>query len=134
MLLSADVGGAFGGGDDDGFRLADARVAFDGRVGDEWSFLLQTDAVRGEDFLLDLRLTYQPFTALRVQAGLFKVPLGAEFLIPAVDIDVLQRSLASDAVVPGRAIGAEIGGRLGDRETEGEPGRGGPILPRRGFQ
>lgn len=114
MLLSAlvDVGFTDPQRQDNGFAMTDARLALFGSLGEDWAFLFQTDFARSPA-LLDFRLTYEPAPWMRIQAGLFKVPFGAEFLIPAADTDLNNRAQLN-ALVPGRSVGLEVGGRVAD--------------------
>ena len=51
----------------------------------------------------------------RGTVGQFKVPFGREFLISSTVLELPNRSLASDAIVPGRDVGAMVEWRPSDR-------------------
>lgn len=89
-----------------------AGVLFDYRVLGEWE---------GEDRrlgLLDAFVTIAAAPEARISVGQLKAPFGEEFLRPLADISFVERSQASDALVPDRQVGASVaGGFLEERLT-----------------
>jgi phosphate-selective porin len=70
------------------------------------------------DVYVDARLT----KALRLEAGLFKLPFGHEETIGETNLDFAYRSLAARVLSPGRDAGVMAHGRLFDRMLEYQVG------------
>src|SRR4029450_12229956 len=76
--------------------------------------------------------------ALRVRGGRFKVPFGRERLTSISDLDFARRSIATEALTPGRDTGIELNGRIlargwnyqaGVFQHDGDVSRGGTDAP-----
>lgn len=85
-------------------RLADAP-----HVG--WFLQLQTLA---SPAILDARLSATLDRALRIEAGLTKVPISDEWLVAAPEIDLRQRSRLARVIAPRRGVGAQVAGSVAD--------------------
>ncbi|MCB9551963.1 MAG: hypothetical protein R3F65_26180 [bacterium] len=64
--------------------------------------------------ILDARLTAALDRALRVEAGLTKVPISDEWLVPAPELDLRQRSRLARFIAPRRGVGVQIAGSVAD--------------------
>jgi phosphate-selective porin len=59
----------------------------------------------------DTYLNFRYDASAQVQGGKFKIPFGYEQLTNPMDLDLVYRTRASDALTPGRSIGAMVHGR-----------------------
>ena len=89
---------------------------------------------RGGDVFAELR----KWRAMRVRGGCFKVPFGRERLTSISDLDFARRSIATEALTPGRDTGIELNGRILGRalnyqtgvfQHDGDVSRGGTDAP-----
>lgn len=101
-------------GPGNGFSLAAARLSVRGALDHGFSYLFQTDFVKNP-VILDARVSYAFSPAFVVDAGMFKAPFSAEFLIPAASIDFVNRSQVVSALAPNRQIGVALRGRTTNR-------------------
>lgn len=92
-------------------------------IGDDpiFAYFFQVETVNSPA-LLDARLTGRFARALRVSAGLTKIPISDEFLLPAGDTDFNNRSRLATRLAPKRGIGVEAGGVLGGGAFKYEAG------------
>jgi len=93
----------------DGFSIANARLNVSGELDRGFGYFLQGNFADSPT-LLDGKMYFKINRTLTVDAGLFKSPFSAEFLIPASGIDFVNRSRMVAALAPGREIGAQIRG------------------------
>jgi hypothetical protein len=94
------------------FEWNGKRIEVAGRVTDRIAFELSHDldvGSRWRDAFVDVRA----LNLLSVRTGQFKVPFSAERLRSLGRIDFVNRSLAADALAPGRAVGVMARGDLG---------------------
>ena len=96
-----------------GFSIPAARLKLNGTLDYGFDYLVQTDFTRSP-VLLDLRLSYHLTNYLTIDAGLFKAPFSAEFLIPLPNIDFVNRSQAVSRFRPGRQVGVSLAGTTRD--------------------
>ncbi len=96
-------------GGQNGFSIATSRLKVDGDLDFGLGYLFQTDFARSPS-LIDARLSYQISPRLRLDAGLFKAPFSAEFLIAAPSIDFVNRSQVASILSPGRQVGVALAG------------------------
>ncbi len=61
----------------------------------------------GRPQLLDAVIAWRTPSGLRLQAGQFKVPFGTENLQSSTRLDLINRSPVTEALVPGRDLGAQ---------------------------
>ena len=92
-----------------GFQLATARVLAQGKLDRGLGYFTQAD-LAASPVLLDARLSYTASPAFIIDAGLFKAPFSAEFLIPAPAIDFINRALVVQAFAPKRHVGVGVRG------------------------
>lgn len=83
--------------------------ALDGTAHFAYFLQLQTLAAPA---VLDARITAELHPALRLDAGLTKIPISDEWLIPAPFTDFGVRSRAVRALSPRRGVGVQLGGHL----------------------
>ncbi len=93
-----------------GFSIGNARLKAAGDLDQGIGYLIQT-TLTGNRALLDGKMHYQVGPALRFDAGLFKSPFSAEYLISTADIDFVNRSRVVNAFAPKRQIGLQISGQ-----------------------
>jgi hypothetical protein len=100
-----------------GFSIPAARVRLSGALDYGFDYMVQTDVTRST-VLLDLRLSYHLTRRLTLDAGLFKAPFSAEFLIPLPSIDFVNRSQAVATLRPGRQLGVSLRGNTADSKLD----------------
>jgi hypothetical protein len=93
-----------------GFSLGAARLRVQGELDFGFGYFFQTEFTSGNP-LLDARVSYRYSRGLIIDAGLFKTPFSAEFLIPAPAIDFVNRSRVVSSLAPGRDVGIALRGR-----------------------
>lgn len=98
-----------------GFSIAAARLRAQGELDFGFGYFFQTEFTSSTP-ILDARVSYRYSPALIVDAGLFKSPFSAEFLIPAPSIDFVNRSQVVSALAPGREVGVALRGRTPSRQ------------------
>ncbi len=101
-------------GGNNGFSIATSRLSVRGNLDFGLGYFMQTDFTRTTP-ILDARLSYQITENLGLDAGLFKAPFSAEFLIPAPSIDFVNRSQVVSTLAPGRQVGVALRGSVNER-------------------
>ena len=96
-----------------GMSITNARIAFLGDLVGGFDYLFQLELTQ-EIPVLDLALGHSWSKALRLDVGLFKAPVSAEFLLPAANTDLINRARFVDALVPGRQVGLQLSGAVAD--------------------
>jgi len=107
-------------GQNDGFRIHDARLRATGKIGIVFDYRLQASFDRESDRvrLLDAELTLPIRPELAVSIGQFKAPFGGEELKGKGDITFLERAQIDQLLAPGRQVGVQASGSfLEDRLT-----------------
>lgn len=99
-----------------GFSLAAARLQVKGDLDGGFGYFFQTEFVSANP-LLDARVSYTYNPMFTIDAGLFKAPFSAEFLIPAPGIDFVNRSRVVAALAPNRQVGVALRGTLAEQVT-----------------
>lgn len=89
----------------------DGRLALAASWGPAWRAALQVDAVQAQP-LVETHGSWAPHHAAVVRAGLFKIPVSGEWLLPDADPPFNARARMVEALNPGRATGAEVSGRV----------------------
>lgn len=100
-----------------GFSIATLRLMLVGRIDDRFSYFLQGDVARSPA-LLDAIVAATVTPGLSVQAGLFKVPVSAEFLVNAASIDFVNRARTVEGFAPGRELGMQANLRSTSRRWQ----------------
>lgn len=98
-----------------GFSLGNARVRVYGELDGGFGYLVQANLI-DSPAVLDAAAHYRVASGLVLRGGLFKAPFSREFLTGAGSIDFVNRSQVVRALVPGRELGAQVGGTLLDGE------------------
>lgn len=88
------------------------RIGVDGRLFDRVVFEVAREFSDDEQPWRDAFVEYRAHRGVRVRAGRFKVPFGAERLTPGADLDFAQRTALTAALTPGRDTGLQVSGRL----------------------
>jgi len=94
-----------------GFNISNFRLKIYGEFDGGFGYFLQTNFIQ-QPAMLDARVYYRLYPALRINVGLYKTPFSAEYLISAANFDFVNRSRAVSALVPGRQIGMMLDGSL----------------------
>ncbi len=98
----------------DGFLLRRARPVLQGTVARDFDFLFVPDfGGTGSPQIFDAFMNYRYNSALQLQAGKFKSPIGLEQLQADVDLLLNERALPT-ALVPNRDLGIQLHGELFD--------------------
>lgn len=93
-----------------GFSVANFRISLRGNLDGGIDYLLQSNF----GGLLDARVGVQVNESVTFDFGRFKTPFSSEFLTGAGSIDFVNRSQSVTALVPNRALGAQVRGPVGD--------------------
>lgn len=93
-----------------GFSISNARIILGGEI-EKFNYYFQSNFVRTKS-ILDVRLGYKFTSLLNLDIGQFKAPFGGEFLISSPNIDLINRSQATNNLVPNRQIGMRLWGNL----------------------
>ncbi len=107
-------------GEQDGFRIYDARLSANGRIGIAFDYhlLAAFDRLQDRVRLLDATLSLPIRPELAVTVGQFKAPFGREELQSKSQITFLERAQVTNLLAPGRQVGAQASGSfLEDRLT-----------------
>jgi len=101
-------------GPDNTFEIRRARLVLKGEIIDNLKYKLQIDASDSDDILRDAEISLTHFDWANFHVGQFKSPFGREELTPSTQIDTMERSEVTNAIVPARQIGAGLSGKLFD--------------------
>jgi len=93
-----------------GFSISNARIILGGEI-EKFNYYFQSNFVRSKS-ILDVRLGYKFNSFLYLDIGQFKAPFGGEFLVSSPNIDLINRSQATNNLVPNRQIGMRLWGNL----------------------
>lgn len=93
----------------DGFLLRRARPIFTGTVYRDFDYNLTPDFGGNTVQIVDAYLNYRYNSALQVQTGKFKAPIGLEHLVSDRDLLFNERTLVTD-LVPNRDLGLDLHG------------------------
>jgi len=97
------------------FAFGNSRIGLEGRLFGAIGFEIERELQDDSQPWRDVFVEFRQWRALRVRAGRFKLPFGRERVTPVSQLDFIHRSLASQALTPGRDSGVEAHGRvLGD--------------------
>jgi phosphate-selective porin len=119
-------------------QMQQRRIGVDGRLFGVIGFQVEREI--GDDELpwRDVFVELRKWRAMRVRVGRFKVPFGQERLTSVSDLDFARRSIATEALTPGRDTGVELNGRIlartlsyqaGVFQHDGDVSRGGTDAP-----
>lgn len=114
------------------------RIGVDGRLFDVIEFQVERELGDDEQPWRDVFVELRKWRAMRVRGGRFKIPFGQERLTSISDLDFVHRSIATEALTPGRDTGVELNGRIlartvtymaGVFQHDGDVSRGGTDAP-----
>lgn len=97
------------------------RLGVAGELSDRLDFHLERE-LTGEDPWRDVYANYRLFEWLQTQAGKFKLPFSFDENTSATNLDFVYRSMAAEALAPGRDSGAMAHGRWRRRTIHYEVG------------
>lgn len=97
-----------------GFNISNFRIVLYGELDKSFGYFLQTNFIKSPA-ILDAKLYYRFSKFVAIDAGLFKSPFSAEFLIGAANIDFVNRSQVVTLLAPGRQIGVQLRGSLSQK-------------------
>lgn len=86
------------------FRIPTARLKVNGKLDENFSYLLQMDATRSPA-LLDIGIGYKVSDRLSFTTGLMKPGISAGYLLPAASTDFINRPRVVGTLVANRDIG-----------------------------
>lgn len=98
---------SFGG--NNGFNISNMRINIYGELDNGFGYLFKTSVINSPA-ILDAKMYYRISPGSTIDAGQFKAPFSAEFLIGAGSIDFVNRSQVVTAITPGRQIGVQVRG------------------------
>jgi phosphate-selective porin len=96
------------------FSVDRRRVGVEGRLFRIVGFEIEGDLGDRDQPWRDVFAELRKWRAVRVKGGRFKIPFGQERLTSIAELDFINRSLASEALTPGRDTGVQVHGRIGD--------------------
>lgn len=120
------------------FTMGHTRLGVEGRLFGALGFEIEADVHDDDQAWRDVFAELRQWRAVRVRAGRFKMPFGAERLTSVRELDFVYRSLATQALTPGRDTGVETYGRVfgdvlsyraGVFAHDGDESRGGTDAP-----
>ncbi len=92
-----------------GFNISNMRINLYGELDNGFGYLFKTNLI-SSPAILDAKMYYRVSPGFTLDAGQFKAPFSAEFLIGAGGIDFVNRSQVVTALAPGRQIGVQARG------------------------
>lgn len=98
----------------DGFLLRRARLIFEGKFGERFSYVVQPEFAGSSVSILDANLDIAVNPAFNVLAGRFKTPVGLEQLQSDPVAFFNERSVATN-LAPNRDVGIQLHGLLADK-------------------
>ena len=107
--------------EDETLDVARRRIGIDGEIRNLLAFQVERELASDVPWR-DVYVDYRQFTALRVQAGKFKLPFSLDENTSATDLDFVYRSLAATQLAPGRDRGVMVHGRARARAIGYEVG------------
>jgi phosphate-selective porin OprO and OprP len=119
-------------------HMEQRRIGVDGRLFEVIGFQVEREIGDDVQPWRDVFVELRKWRAMRVRAGRFKVPFGQERLTSVSDLDFVHRSMATQALTPGRDTGVELNGRIRARTLtyqagvfhhDGDVSRGGTDAP-----
>ena len=119
-------------------QMDQRRIGVDGRLFDVIGFQIEREMGDDERPWRDVFVELRKWRAMRARVGRFKVPFGLERLTSISDLDFARRSIATEALTPGRDTGVELNGRILGRalsyqagvfQHDGDVSRGGTDAP-----
>jgi phosphate-selective porin OprO/OprP len=96
----------------DGADFGRRRIGVEGRLFDVLAFEVEGDLGDDHDPWRDVHVEFRKYRALRVRAGHFKIPFGAERLTSIREIEFARRSVVTETLTPARDTGVQLSGRL----------------------
>ncbi|GGP56968.1 OprO/OprP family phosphate-selective porin [Shewanella saliphila] len=98
----------------DGTDIRRARLSAKAKFSDDWRSKFQIDIADGEIDIKDAYVQYKGFDWANITLGQQKEPFGLEKLTSSRDTFMIERSMVTEALAPGRNIGLKLSGSPGD--------------------
>jgi len=126
---TADPAGYGDPEDDSGFKIRRARVGFTG-INDTWRYAVilgqsapfdGLTALGGTQIdIVDAHAGYSPAEGLWITGGVQKVPVSRELIMSSQRLALVERSVASEWLIPGRDTGLTVDYRVGSSSLYGK--------------
>ncbi|MCT8986309.1 OprO/OprP family phosphate-selective porin [Shewanella phaeophyticola] len=97
-----------------GTDIRRARLSAKAKLSDDWRSKFQVDIADGEIDIKDAYVQYKGFDWANITLGQQKEPFGLEKLTSSRDTFMIERSMVTEALAPGRNIGVKLSGSPGD--------------------
>ena len=119
-------------------QMEQRRIGVEGRLLDVIGFQVEREIRDDNQPWRDVFMEFRKWRTMRVRGGRFKIPFGQERLMSVSELDFARRSIASEALTPGRDTGVELNGRVFSRALtyragifrhDGDVSRGGTDHP-----
>ena len=98
-------------GDNQGTDIRRARLSAEAQFSKNWQSKVQIDVSDGVS-IKDAYIQYKGWDWAAVTVGQQKEPFGLEKLTGSRNVFMIERSMVSEALAPGRTIGAQLNGKL----------------------
>jgi hypothetical protein len=125
---TADPAGYGDPEDDSGFKIRRARIGMTGRD-DTWRYSVilgqsapfdAISALSGTEVgIVDAHAGYSPIEGLWITGGVQKVPVSRELIMSSQRLALIERSVASEWLIPGRDTGVTVDYRVGSDKLYG---------------
>jgi phosphate-selective porin OprO/OprP len=99
-------------GDSDDAEFGRRRLGLEGRLFDVFAFEVERDLADDHDPWRDVYGEFRKYRGVRVRAGHFKIPFGAEWLTSIKALEFARRSILTETLTPARDTGVQLSGRL----------------------
>lgn len=102
----------------EGFRLRRARLGVEGDFGDDFSLRMVINPLQSDPdvgAVSSARLTYTPLSSMYINVGTDSVPFTRSELESSATLGSIERPLVARTIVPGRRLGATVGGTVASR-------------------
>ncbi|MDD8058252.1 OprO/OprP family phosphate-selective porin [Shewanella metallivivens] len=97
-----------------GTDIRRARLSVKTKFSENWRSKFQVDVADGEFNIKDAYVQYKGFDWVDITVGQQKEPLGLEKLTSSRDTFMIERSMVTEVLAPGRNIGVKLSGTPGD--------------------
>lgn len=97
-----------------GTDIRRARLSAKAKFNDDWRSKFQIDIADGDIDIKDAYIQYQGISWATITVGQQKEPFGLEKLTSSSDTFMIERSMVTEALAPGRSMGVKLGGTPGN--------------------
>ncbi|UAL41552.1 outer membrane beta-barrel protein [Shewanella inventionis] len=98
----------------DGTDIRRARLSAKAKLSDDWRSKFQVDIAEGEFDIKDAYIQYKGMDWANITLGQQKEPFGLEKLTSSSDTFMIERSMVTEALAPGRSMGVKLDGNPGN--------------------